>query len=89
MAIFGKNGLWAAAIYLGSLVAVYNRKKVTYKDDKEIDALPSVAFRKSLKGKSKSEKESAVRAERAKKYPTGKDYSPEFKKAYEEAKWAR
>ena len=92
MAIFGKNGLWAATIYVASLLAVYNREKVTYKDDKEIDGEDIIAFRKSLKGQSKTQKEAMLKAYRTKAFTSkaaGQDLSPEFKKAYTEAKWAR
>ena len=52
MAIFGKNGLYAAALYIGGIWLLYGRKSASFKDTKEIDNLPSVKFRKTEPSKS-------------------------------------
>ena len=50
----GKNILYGSGLYLAAIWALYNQKKVTYKDQKELeDQVPMIAGRKSI-GKSKS-----------------------------------
>ena len=34
----GKNILWGTALYLGTIYALYQNKKVTYKDQTELEA---------------------------------------------------
>ena len=47
MAVFGKNGLYAAGLYFAALFAVYGQKKTGFKDDKEIDAIAILVARKA------------------------------------------
>ena len=46
MAIFGKNGLEAAAMYLAILWAVYGQKDAGFADKAEFDKIEAIAFRK-------------------------------------------
>ena len=48
----GKNILYGSGLYLAAIWALYNQKKVTYKDQKELEAsVPLMATPKSTKGK--------------------------------------
>ena len=46
MAILGKNGLYAGALYLAVLFGLYGMKDTSFKDSKEIDALEIILARK-------------------------------------------
>ena len=97
MAVLGKNGLWALAIDLAVIFALYRQKAVVFKDDKAIDEIAKIAFRKQAKGMDKKTRETFYASKRAemaggkayaKKYPAGED-TKAFTKAYSEAKWVR
>jgi len=51
MAILGKNGLFAGAIYLAALFGLYGMKNVSFKDSKEVDALEIIVARKKKPSK--------------------------------------
>ena len=59
MAILGKNGLFAGAIYLAALFGLYGMKNVSFKDSKEIDAMDIIVQRK---GRPSKEQIKALRA---------------------------
>ena len=52
MAILGKNGLFAGAMYLAALFGLYGMKNVSFKDSKEIDAMDIIVNRKGKPSKS-------------------------------------
>ena len=82
MAIFGKNGLWAAALYIGTIFALYGTKRVAFKDSKEIEAIATIAARKAKTDP--GEYRAAAIRQRFKVDP-----SEEFKKAFTEKKYIR
>ena len=70
MAIFGKQGLQAAALYLAVIWATYAQKKAGFKDKAEYQAVWQVVDRKQLaSGKLKGkEYADAAKAQRATRY---------------------
>lgn len=99
MAIFGKNGAWAAALYLATMWGVYGMKNAGFKNDKELQAISQLIGRKNVgeavKGKSATRKD-AVKQLREARYAAmkGERYKelledPAFKKEYEGKEWAR
>ena len=103
MAIFGKNGAWAAALYLGTLFALYGQKNAGFKDDKEVQEIVSIVARKGIAadikrigGKKGAARKQAVASLREKRFAalTGERYKSlaedvEFKKQYMKKEWAR
>ena len=67
MAIFGKQGLEAAALYLASLWALYGMKDAGFKD-KEIDQIVSIASRKNQTGQDSKSKKEALTELRQRRY---------------------
>ena len=60
----GKNILYGSGLYLAAIWALYNQKKVTYKDQKELEAsVPMIGGRKSIGGQ-----KDAILRERAAKW---------------------
>ena len=51
MAIFGKQGLQAGALYLAIMWATYGQKKAGFKDKAEMNAIVELSGRKALAGK--------------------------------------
>jgi len=51
MAIFGKSGLSAAAMYVVLLYALYGTKNSGFRDSDEIDAIGILTVRKGASGK--------------------------------------
>ena len=51
MAIFGKQGLQAGALYLAIIWATYGQKKAGFKDKAEMNAIIELSERKTLAGK--------------------------------------
>ena len=48
----GKNILWGTALYLGAIWGLYDMKKITFKDKKELETIVErINLRKQLKGK--------------------------------------
>ncbi len=48
----GKNILWGTALYLGTIWALYDMKKITFKDKEELEAqVAGIGLRKTTKGK--------------------------------------
>ena len=100
MAILGKNGLYAGALYLAALYALYGMKNVSFKDSKEIDAIQIIVARKGKPKKGdianyRAQKLKQVLASDAKRYAdllgpdakTGKQ--KEFGTAYGKKEWLR
>ena len=105
MAIFGKNGLQAAALYLATLWAVYGQKDAGFKKDEE-KRIVAIASRKNREGAQSSDKKTSLKQIRALRYENlvktasarpgssrvyGKDYErgSEFQKAYVELPYSR
>ena len=100
MAILGKNGLYAGALYLAALFGLYGMKNVSFKDSKEIDAIQIIVARKGKpkKGdiaKYRNARLQAVLGSDTKRYAdllgpdakTGKQ--KEFGTAYGKKEWLR
>jgi len=82
MAIFGQNGLWAAALYFGTIFALYGTKRVNFEDSKEIDQLPVIRARKAKQDP--AEYRQQMLGQQFKK-----ELTEEFKKSYGEKKYIR
>jgi hypothetical protein len=82
MAIFGKNGLYALGLYVGTLWALYGMKEVAFKDNDEVKRIASVAAR-AAKTPVAEYRAQMLRT----KFKT--DPSAEFQKAYAEKKYIR
>jgi len=103
MAIFGKNGLQAAALYLGTLWAVYSTRNAGFKKGEE-EKIVAIASRKNKTGARSSDKKQALQEIRAARYKSlietkrpgstrkyGKEYDKggKFEKAYSELPYSR
>ena len=105
MAIFGKNGLQAAALYLATLWAVYGQKNAGFKKGEE-EAIVAIASRKNKTGAQSSDKKAALQEIRQARYESlmqaaqarpgssrkyGKEYERggKFQKAYVELPYSR
>jgi hypothetical protein len=82
MAIFGKNGLYALGLYVGTLWALYGMKEVAFKDNDEVKRIASVAARAG-----KADIGEYRRQALSQKFKT--DPGAEFRKAYGEKKYIR
>ena len=82
MAIFGKNGLFAFGLYGVTLFALYGFKQVAFTDNKDVQAISSIAARK--RKVDPGEYRAAAIRQKFKSDP-----SPEFKKAFTEKKYIR
>ena len=67
MAIFGKTGLQAAALYLATLWALYGQKDAGFKKGEE-ENIVSIASRKNKKDASSSDKKGALQQLRTARY---------------------
>ena len=105
MAIFGKNGLQAAALYLGTLWAVYSTRNAGFKKGEE-EKIVAIASRKNKLGATSRDKKQALQEIRAARYASliaeaakrpgstrkyGKEYEKggKFQKAYIELPYSR
>ena len=105
MAIFGKNGLQAAALYLATLWAVYSTRDAGFKKGEE-EEIVAIASRKNKTGSRSSDKKAALNEIRTARYASliaatkkrpgskrvyGKEYEAgsEFQKAYVELPYSR
>ncbi len=59
MPILGKNGLWAAGLYLATIWGLYGQKDAGFKDKKELEAVENVAARKRVADASGNKTEQA------------------------------
>ena len=48
MAIFGMNGLWAAAFYFGGLFALYGQRNAGFKDKEDMERFWRIEGRKAI-----------------------------------------
>jgi hypothetical protein len=68
----GKNILWGTALYLGTIWALYDMKKITFKDKEELEAqVTGIGLRKTTKGKEAFTRVRTARYEEFAAGPTG------------------
>ena len=67
MAIFGRQGLEAAVLYLATVWALYGMKDAGFKD-KEVDEIVNIASRKNQAGQDAKSKAEALTALRQRRY---------------------
>ena len=82
MAIFGKNGLWAAGLSVAALWALYGRKNAGFKDADAVKVVKA-AFR--TKGQSVADARAAQLSGLSDKYKI----TPEFKAKFEKQTYVR
>ena len=89
----GTNILYGTGLYLAAIWALYGQKKITFKDQKEIDQLANIVLRKGIKGKDGFK---AARQQRFRAFTSGKRFEgqdtkdwKEFQEAYEKKQWVR
>ena len=68
MAIFGRQGLEAAALYLATLWAVYGMKNAGFKDQADIDKIVPLVSRKNRVGADGKKGQEAITAIRTERY---------------------
>ena len=89
----GMNILYGTGLYVAAIWALYMGKKVTFKDQKEIDALPNIAIRKATKDKQGYQR---ARAGKFAAFTKGKRFEgedtkdwTEFQREFEKKQWVR
>ena len=68
MAIFGRQGLEAAALYLATLWAVYGMKNAGFKDQADIDKIVTLVSRKNRAGAGGKKGQEAITGIRTNRY---------------------
>ena len=87
MTIFGKNGLWAAGLYVGTLYALYGQKQAGFAKSEDVDAIDIVAARKN-KTPAADYRANKLRGASDKRYAEMlKD--GKFAEAYQKKEWLR
>ena len=89
----GTNILYGTGLYLAAIWALYGQKKITFKDQKEIDQLANIVLRKGIKDKKgfKAARERRFGEFTSSKRFEGQDVKDwkEFREAYEKKQWVR